>query len=75
MAHISNAQPATSESIARRRSANNRKMIETIASHVALVVLSLVFLVPFLWLVSTSLKPDTQILVFPPVWIPQPATI
>lgn len=37
-----------------------------------LLVLSAIFLAPFLWLVSTSLKPDKQILVFPPVWIPSP---
>jgi multiple sugar transport system permease protein len=37
-----------------------------------LVALSIVFLLPFVWLLSTSLKPDTQILRYPPVWIPNP---
>lgn len=37
-----------------------------------LVGLSAIFLVPFVWLVSTSLKTDQQVLVYPPVWIPHP---
>ncbi|MBV9468130.1 MAG: carbohydrate ABC transporter permease [Abitibacteriaceae bacterium] len=38
----------------------------------SLVALSIIFLLPFLWLVSTSFKTDKQILVYPPVWIPHP---
>jgi multiple sugar transport system permease protein len=30
-------------------------------------------LVPFAWLVSTSLKPADQVLVYPPQWLPRPA--
>jgi len=73
MANISSARPAPIAS-ATSRKARNRKTIRSIAAHTALILLSLVFLVPFLWLISTSLKIDTQILVFPPVWIPQPVT-
>ncbi len=73
MANISSARPAPLGRATNRR-ARNRKTIRSITAHTALILLSLVFLVPFLWLVSTSLKPDTQILVFPPVWIPQPVT-
>jgi multiple sugar transport system permease protein len=73
MANISSARPAPLGR-ATNRHARNRKTIRSIAAHTALILLSLVFLVPFLWLVSTSLKIDTQILVFPPVWIPQPVT-
>lgn len=38
----------------------------------ALVVLSLLILYPALWMVSTSLKPDSQVFVYPPRWIPDP---
>ena len=38
--------------------------------HVALVPAGLVFLLPFFWMLSTSLKPDTQLYAYPPVWIP-----
>lgn len=51
---------------------NKHEVINKAAAYVLLVVLSVVFLAPFLWLVSTSLKPDKQILVYPPVWIPHP---
>lgn len=37
-----------------------------------LIALSIVFLAPFAWLVSTSVKPDAQILAYPPIWIPRP---
>ncbi|MEW6227877.1 MAG: carbohydrate ABC transporter permease [Bacillota bacterium] len=30
------------------------------------------FLLPFAWMLSTSLKPIEQIFVFPPVWLPRP---
>ena len=40
------------------------------AAHLALVLGSFLFLVPFAWLLSTSLKPDDEMAVFPPIWIP-----
>lgn len=43
-------------------------------THVALIALSIVFVIPFIWLLSTSLKTDPQIFRFPPVWIPTPLT-
>lgn len=43
-------------------------------THIALILLSAVFLVPFFWLLSSSLKTDAQILRFPPEWIPAPLT-
>jgi len=36
-----------------------------------LVVFSLFFIIPFLWIISTSLKGDTQIFTIPPQWIPE----
>ncbi len=44
------------------------------AAHAALIVLSAIFLVPLLWLVTSSLKTDDQIFKFPPEWIPAPLT-
>ncbi|HTQ09836.1 MAG TPA: carbohydrate ABC transporter permease [Fimbriimonadaceae bacterium] len=40
--------------------------------YVVLFALSLIFLIPFLWLISTSLKPLDQTMSNPPVWIPHP---
>ena len=39
-------------------------------AHLALVAGSLLFLLPFAWLISTSLKPDDEQAAFPPIWIP-----
>ncbi|BDP41480.1 sugar ABC transporter permease [Deinococcus aetherius] len=38
----------------------------------ALIGLSLLILYPALWMVSTSLKQDAQVLEYPPRWIPNP---
>jgi len=40
------------------------------AAHLTLIAGSFVFLIPFAWLISTSLKPDDEMAVFPPRWIP-----
>mgnify|MGYP000958976281 CR=1 FL=1 len=41
-------------------------------TYAALIVLSAVFFLPFVWLLSTSLKPESQIMLIPPKWIPHP---
>src|SRR5437762_2563348 len=41
----------------------------------ALLLLSVIFLMPLYWLVSSSLKTDAQIQAWPPVWVPDPVTI
>lgn len=46
--------------------------VRSILAHICLMAASLFFMVPFVWMVSTSLKPQTQIFVFPPEWIPNP---
>jgi ABC-type glycerol-3-phosphate transport system permease component len=33
---------------------------------------AIMFVVPFAWMLSTSLKGEAQIFVFPPIWIPDP---
>jgi len=40
--------------------------------YLVIVVVGLLFLVPWLWLISTSLKPPDQIVKVPPTWIPNP---
>jgi multiple sugar transport system permease protein len=43
------------------------------AFYYALVIaVGILFLVPWLWLISTSLKPPAQIIEIPPTWIPDP---
>lgn len=47
------------------------KFLPRVLLYVFLTVSSIVMIVPFLWMVSTSLKPDYQIYEFPPSWIPR----
>lgn len=37
-----------------------------------LIVLSALFILPFLWMLSSSFKPNYAVLAFPPQWIPNP---
>lgn len=37
-----------------------------------LIFLSVIFLVPLFWMVTSALKPQPQLFVWPPVWIPNP---
>lgn len=55
-----------------RKRKKRKKLIQQVISHAFLAVGSILFILPFVWMVSTSLKPDAQIFVFPPVWIPHP---
>jgi multiple sugar transport system permease protein len=48
------------------------KRINRALAYVCLIVASAFFIIPFIWLLSTSLKPLTQIFTFPPEWIPRP---
>jgi multiple sugar transport system permease protein len=48
-----------------------RRTSRTVA-YVALILGSLWALFPFLWMISTSLKSDQQVLIYPPVWFPNP---
>ena len=40
--------------------------------HVVLIALSAIFVIPLLWMISTSLKTIGQTTALPPVWIPHP---
>jgi len=49
-----------------------RKIVIRIIIYSLLVILSIVFIFPLAWMVSTSLKTDVQVLRYPPEWIPYP---
>lgn len=46
------------------------KLYRTITVYAALALVSLVLILPFLWIISTSLKGDEDIFTTPPRWIP-----
>ncbi|MDQ2731386.1 MAG: hypothetical protein M3Y56_06990, partial [Armatimonadota bacterium] len=57
----------------RRTTRNASHAAETVklsGAHLTLLAGSVLFLIPFAWLISTSLKTDEEQAVFPPVWIP-----
>ena len=43
-----------------------------IAVYLALIALALLFIAPFLWMVSTSLKTGPTSISVPPIWVPDP---
>ena len=47
------------------------RLARLIASYAGLILLTLVFVAPLLWMLSTSLKPNYLTTRFPPQWIPR----
>lgn len=47
------------------------RLLRLIPSYVGLILLTLVFVAPLVWMVSTSLKPNYLTTRFPPQWIPR----
>lgn len=54
----------------RRRSV--RRTLANVATYVTLVILASASVLPFLWMLSTSLKDPGSVFLFPPRWIPDP---
>lgn len=48
----------------------SRRPVETVLAHVVVIALAAVFFLPFLWMLGTAVKPDNEIFLFPPKWIP-----
>jgi multiple sugar transport system permease protein len=51
---------------------HRQRFVRRTAIYAALVLFGLIFLLPFAWMVSTSVKPNDQVFVYPPQWIPNP---
>ncbi len=49
---------------------NRHRTLNVAVTHVVLVLLSILFTIPLLWMISTSLKPIEQTMTSPPQWIP-----
>jgi ABC-type glycerol-3-phosphate transport system permease component len=46
--------------------------VRTVIVYGLLILLSLVFLFPFFWMLTSALKPEYQIFIWPPQWLPDP---
>ncbi|HAF86500.1 MAG TPA: sugar ABC transporter permease [Sphaerochaeta sp.] len=52
-----------------------KKSISTVLYHVLAILLGVIAIVPFLWMISTSLKSSGALLVIPIEWIPKEPTL
>jgi len=58
--------------MARTESGQRKKRAKHMGLHLLLITGSVVMLVPFAWMLSTSLKEPGDVFIYPPQWIPQP---
>ena len=65
------ARPIRAGAVARPRPTGDERLIR-ILTYLALLAGGVTMLVPFVFMLSTSLKPPTQVLLIPPEWIPRP---
>jgi multiple sugar transport system permease protein len=63
---------ATSSVVRKRELVTGAVAVRRSALYGFLIVVSVLYLMPFIWMISTSLKLDSQVYVVPPVWIPNP---
>lgn len=63
-------RPITAISSRRRKPAGF--YIRRAVQYAVMIVLSVIFMIPLAWLVSTSLKEQGQVFAYPPIWIPNP---
>ncbi len=56
-----------------RRSTANANLRRSILLYVLMVGLGIVFMFPFFWTVSSSLKQVKELMTFPPTWLPETA--
>ncbi|HEY0866153.1 MAG TPA: carbohydrate ABC transporter permease, partial [Fimbriimonas sp.] len=47
-----------------------RRLVREVAIHAVLVALSILFILPLLWMMVTAVKPIDETMASPPVWIP-----
>jgi ABC-type glycerol-3-phosphate transport system permease component len=69
--------PTSLPALSRRRSAPDdtgyrvRKWAGYLSAYVVMTAIALVFMIPLLWMLSTSLKSRAEIFAWPPTWIPE----
>lgn len=63
-------EPVRGEEAARSKSLVAEARLKVAVVYALLIVLSILFVFPFLWLLSTAVKPIDETMKMPPVWIP-----
>lgn len=59
-------------SVASRRGPSWSARINAGALYILLIAIAVTMVLPFVWMISTSLKSEGDVFIFPPQWIPQP---
>ena len=49
-----------------------RRLVASAARHAVLLACSALFVLPFVWMLATSLKTNQQVVAIPPEWVPNP---
>lgn len=55
-----------------RQSSSRQKFLMKVSWYLIISAGSIIFLIPFLWMLSTSLKTNAAVFRFPPEWVPDP---
>lgn len=64
--------PNISQPKTRRRVFRWQRLAGRVGLYLLVIIFSLAFALPFLWMISTALKDDPQTYRIPPIWIPNP---
>ncbi len=71
--HAGNAPaPARASRPARSAAARRALILAEAVKYLLLLALSAFFILPWIWMISTSLKNPSELTIWPPVWIPNP---
>src|SRR5215217_3692793 len=71
MAVESPSQPVPISHVATRSaSRRQQRWFSNTVAYVSMTVLALVFIFPWFWTLSTSLKDPSELFIFPPLWLP-----
>ena len=72
MATLERTQPQSRvlPTIARRRGTGDGALL--VLTYLLIALGAAVVLIPFLWMVSTSLKSESRLFIYPPEWVPNP---
>lgn len=60
------------QAIAIKKKKNTSAIVRKVLLYVLLIIIGIIMVVPFLWMISTSLKEQYDTVKIPPVWIPNP---
>jgi multiple sugar transport system permease protein len=72
MAEITQVKPVVRRGATWQQSRRTQTLLAQIVAYIVVTVGAIVLMIPFAWMLSSSLKPLNQIFVEPPQWIPQP---